>query len=260
MADTRIDVIIPAYNEEGSIGLVLDALPRPLVRRVIVADNNCTDRTAEVARAHGAIVVPALRQGYGSACLAALAFAEQDPPDVVVFVDADFADDPTELPLIVEPILAGRAEMVIGSRTLKPQPPGAFTPQQYFGNKLACFLMRLFFGVRFTDLGPFRAITWPAIQKLHMRDPNYGWTVEMQIKAARHNLRFEEIAVNYRPRKFGVSKVSGSLTGTIKAGYKILLLIFRYGFLPVAAPPASPIPPADEKMGDAGVAATSKDG
>jgi glycosyltransferase involved in cell wall biosynthesis len=224
-----IDVIIPAYNEEESIGLVLDALPRDRVRRVVVADNNSKDRTASVACEHGAVVVPAPRQGYGSACLAALAYVRHDPPDVVVFIDADFSDDPTELPLIAEPIEAGRAQMVIGSRTLKPQPPGAFTPQQRFGNQLACTLMRLLFRVRFTDLGPFRAITWDALEHLQMCDPNYGWTVEMQIKAAKRGLRFEEVAVNYRPRKFGESKVSGSLKGTVLAGYKILLLIFKYG-------------------------------
>ncbi len=226
-----IDVIIPAFNEEESIGLVLDALPRGRVRRIVVGDNNSTDRTAAVARDHGAIVVPAPRQGYGSACLSALAYARNDPPDVVVFIDADFSDDPTELTLIVEPIEAGRAEMVIGSRTLKRQPPGAFTPQQKFGNQLACTLMRLLFRVRFTDLGPFRAITWDALERLEMRDPNYGWTVEMQIKAAKRGLRFEEVAVDYRPRRFGQSKVSGSLKGTILAGYKILLLIFKYGLL-----------------------------
>ena len=225
------DVIIPAFNEEESIGLVLDALPRDRVRRIVVADNNSTDRTADVARAHGAIVVPAPRQGYGSACLAALAYVKSDPPEVVVFVDADFSDDPTELPLIVEPIESGRVEMVIGSRTLKPQPPGAFTPQQKFGNQLACVLMRILFRVRYTDLGPFRAITWEALERLQMCDPNYGWTVEMQIKAAKQKLRFEEVAVDYRPRKFGQSKVSGSLKGTILAGYKILLLIFKYGML-----------------------------
>ncbi len=224
-----IDIIIPAYNEAESIGLVLRALPTGTFRKVIVCDNNSTDRTAEVARENGAIVVPAVRQGYGSACLAGLAFAANDPPEIVVFIDADFADDPTELPLIVEPILAGRCEMVIGSRTLKAQPAGAFTPQQYFGNRLACFLMQVLFRVRFTDLGPFRAIRWDTLQQLNMVDPNYGWTVEMQIKAARRKIRFGEVAVNYRPRKFGESKISGSLKGTIKAGYKILYLIIRYG-------------------------------
>ncbi len=233
MAD-RIDVVIPAFNEADSIGLVLDGLLRPktgvsVVRRVVVADNNSRDATASVARQHGATVVPAPIQGYGSACLAALSHLRDDPPDVVVFVDADFSDDPDDLPLILAPILSGEIEMVIGSRTLKPQPPGAFTPQQYFGNKLACFLMRILFGARFTDLGPFRAIRWDSLERLRMCDPNYGWTVEMQIKAARQKLRFAEVAVNYRPRKFGVSKVSGSIKGTILAGYKILLLIGRYG-------------------------------
>lgn len=230
----RIDVVIPAYNEADSIGLVLDGLLRPksgetLVRRVVVADNNSRDDTARVAQQHGAIVVRAPIQGYGSACLAALAHLKTDPPDIVVFVDADFSDDPADLPSIVAPILSNDAHLVIGSRTLKPQPRGAFTPQQYFGNKLACSLMRILFKTHFTDLGPFRAVTWDSLERLKMCDPNYGWTVEMQIKAARQKIPFTEVPVNYRPRQFGVSKVSGSIKGTVLAGYKILLLIFRYG-------------------------------
>jgi glycosyltransferase involved in cell wall biosynthesis len=225
-----IDVIIPAYNEEGSIATVIAAIPSAYVRHVIVADNNSRDATAKVAQQAGAIVVPAPVQGYGSACLAGLARAAVDPPDIVVFVDADFADDPTQLPMLIEPIISGRAQMVIGSRTLRPQPRGAFTPQQYFGNKLACFLMRLFFGARYTDLGPFRAVTWSVLQSLKMSDPNYGWTVEMQIKAARAKIMYEEVAVDYRPRMAGESKISGSFVGTFRAGYKIFLLIARYGF------------------------------
>ncbi|MBC7782965.1 MAG: glycosyltransferase family 2 protein [Burkholderiales bacterium] len=225
-----IDVIIPAFNEAESVALVIKHLPKLLIRNIVVADNNSTDNTAAVTRDAGAIVVPARRQGYGAACLAGLAYLSADPPEIVVFIDADFSDDPAELPLLIAPLIEGRADLVIGSRTLKPQPADAFTPQQYFGNKLACFLMRWLFAARFTDLGPFRAITWEALSRLHMSDPNYGWTVEMQIKAARLKLRAVEIAVNYRPRRFGVSKVSGSLTGTLRAGYKILYLIFRYGF------------------------------
>jgi len=225
-----IDVVIPAYNEEGSIEAVIAALPRECVRRVIVADNNSRDATAERARSAGATVVPAPVQGYGSACLAGLAVIALDPPDIVVFIDADFSDDPTQLTMLVEPIITGRAQMVIGSRTLKPQPRDAFTPQQYYGNKLACFLMRHLLNARYTDLGPFRAIQWNALQWLKMSDPNYGWTVEMQIKAARAGLTWEEVAVDYRPRLTGKSKISGSLVGTFRAGYKILLLIARYGF------------------------------
>jgi len=228
----RIAVVIPAWNEEGSIGRVIDGLPRDYVDRVVVADNNSTDYTASVARKFGAEVVPAHRQGYGSACLAALAhlraLADDERPEIVVFVDADFSDHPEQLPLLADPIIDGRADFVIGSRMLKKQPAGAMLPQAVFGNKLACFLMRLFFKKTYTDLGPFRAISWGALESLEMCDPNFGWTVEMQIKAARHNLRTQEVAVDYRPR-IGYSKITGTVSGTVRAGYKILLTLFRYG-------------------------------
>jgi len=234
LAIPRIFVVIPAWNEEGSIGRVIDDLPKRWVEteRVIVADNNSTDYTADVARKFGAAVVPAKQQGYGSACLAGLAYLESLPPErqpeVVVFIDADYSDHPEQLPQLVEPIARGEADFVIGSRMLKPQPEGALLPQAIFGNKLACFLMRLLFGVRYTDLGPFRAIRWDALRALRMVDTNFGWTVEMQIKAARAKLRITEIAVDYRPR-IGHSKITGTLSGTIRAGYKILYTIFRYG-------------------------------
>jgi glycosyltransferase involved in cell wall biosynthesis len=228
----NIAVVIPAWNEEGSIGRVIDELPADWVRRVVVADNNSTDYTADVARKFGAIVVPASRQGYGSACLAGLAFLralpEAERPDVVVFIDADYSDHPEQLPLLVGPILDGRADFVLGSRMLKRQPRGALLPQAVFGNKLACFLMRLLFGQRYTDLGPFRAIAWPALERMGMSDPTFGWTVEMQIKAARQRLRIVEVPVDYRPR-IGFSKITGTVSGTVRAGYKILLTIFRYG-------------------------------
>jgi glycosyltransferase involved in cell wall biosynthesis len=228
-------VLIPAWNEEGSIGRVINDLPKDVVGSVIVADNNSTDYTADVARKFGAAVVAAPRQGYGSACLAAMAevsaLPAQAQPEIVVFIDADYSDHADELPLLIAPILAGRADFVIGSRMLKPQPAGALLPQAVFGNKLACFLMRLLFGVRYTDLGPFRAIRWGALSSLGMVDTNFGWTVEMQIKAARAKLRIEEVAVSYRPR-IGYSKITGTISGTVRAGYKILWTIFRYGFLP----------------------------
>ena len=229
-----IAVIIPAWNEEGSIGRVIDDLPKDLASRIVVADNNSTDYTADVARKFGATVVPATRQGYGSACLAAIAHLESlpvdDQPEIVVFIDADFSDHPEQLPLLVEPILRGEADFVIGSRMLKPQPKGALLPQAIFGNKLACFLIRILFGQRYSDLGPFRAITFAALRKLQMCDKNFGWTVEMQIKAARQRLRIVEVPVDYRPR-IGYSKITGTVSGTIRAGYKILLTIFRYGIL-----------------------------
>jgi glycosyltransferase involved in cell wall biosynthesis len=233
-AIASIAVVIPAWNEEGSIGRVIDDLPKDLVARVIVADNNSTDYTADVARKFGATVVPAMRQGYGSACLAALAHLESLPadqqPQVIVFIDADYSDYPEQLPLLVDPILRGDADFVIGSRMLKRQPRGALLPQAVFGNKLACFLMRVLFRQCYSDLGPFRAITWDALRRLNMRDTNFGWTVEMQIKAARQKLRIREVAVDYRPR-IGYSKITGTVSGTVRAGYKILLTIFRYGIV-----------------------------
>jgi glycosyltransferase involved in cell wall biosynthesis len=228
----NIAIVIPAWNEQCSIGRVIDDLPKQWVQRVVVADNNSTDYTADVARKFGATVVPARRQGYGSACLAALAHLEALPaeqrPQVVVFIDADYSDHPEQLPLLVEPILAGRADFVIGSRMLKPQPAGALLPQAIFGNRLACFLMRILFRQRYTDLGPFRAIAWEKLRQLDMRDTNFGWTVEMQIKAARQRLRILEVPVDYRPR-IGYSKITGTVSGTVRAGYKILWTIFRYG-------------------------------
>jgi glycosyltransferase involved in cell wall biosynthesis len=223
----RLDVLIPAYNEEASLPLVLVELPKAWVRRVIVADNNSRDRTAEVARAAGAIVVPAPRQGYGSACLAAIAEARRlGPPDVVVFLDADHSDYPADLPLIAGPVARGEADMVIGSRMLGARERGALLAQAYFGNKLACFLMRLFWGGRYTDLGPFRAISWGALERLEMADPNFGWTVEMQVKALERGLRVAEAPARYR-RRVGVSKITGTVSGTVRAGYKILYTIFR---------------------------------
>ncbi len=223
-----VDVIIPAFNEESSIGQVIDDLPKTIVRRIIVADNNSSDATARVAREHAATVIPATTQGYGSACLAGLRFIADDPPDVVAFVDGDYSDHPEQLPLLIDPIARGEADFVIGSRMLKPQPAGALLPQAIFGNKLACFLIRILFGHRYTDLGPFRAIRWNALQRLNMRDKNFGWTVEMQIKAVQQKLQTLEVPVDYRPR-IGKSKITGTISGTVRAGYKIILTIFRHG-------------------------------
>ena len=231
-ADRRpadVAVVIPAWNEEGSIGRVIHDLPAAWHRRVIVADNNSTDYTAEVAKKFGATVVPAPRQGYGSACLAALDHLKKDPPAAVAFIDADYSDHPDQLGEIVGPVLNGTADLVIGSRMLRRQPRKALLPQAVFGNKLACFLIRLLTGQRYTDLGPFRAISWDALQRLHMSDPDFGWTVEMQLKAARLKLRVVEVPVDYRPR-IGYSKITGTLKGTVKAGYKILYTIARHGF------------------------------
>jgi glycosyltransferase involved in cell wall biosynthesis len=223
-----IDVVIPAYNEERSLPLVLAALPRPLVRRVVVADNNSRDATAAVAGAAGAEVVPAPRQGYGSACLAALGHLRASgPPTIVVFLDADFSDQPQELANVVAPILAGEADLVIGSRVLGTRERGALLPQARMGNVVACTLIRWLYGHRYTDLGPFRAIEWDALESLAMSDPNFGWTAEMQVKAVRRGLRVAEVPVSYRKR-IGVSKITGTLYGTVMAGFKILLTVFRH--------------------------------
>lgn len=223
-----VDVVIPAYNEEASLPLVLAAIPAESVRRVVVADNNSTDRTAELAREAGAEVVTAERQGYGSACLAGLGHLRRSgPPDLVVFLDGDYSDHPDELPWVVEPILRGDADLVIGSRTLGQRERGALLPQARVGNVIACVLIRILYRHRYTDLGPFRAVRWDALERLRMRDPDFGWTAEMQVKALRHKLRVAEVPVSYRKR-VGVSKITGTLKGSVLAGYKILTTVFRF--------------------------------
>ena len=223
-----IDVVIPALNEERSLPLVLAGLPRPPVRRVVVADNGSSDGTARVAREGGAEVVDAPRRGYGSACLAGLDHVRRTgPPDIVVFVDADWSDHPEELPRLIAPILAGEADLVIGSRILGSREPGALLPQARAGNLIACGLIRLLYRHRFTDLGPYRAIRWDALERLGMSYPNFGWTAEMQVKALRKGLRCAEVPVSYR-RRVGVSKITGTVTGTVRAGYKILWTVLRY--------------------------------
>mgnify|MGYP003956352681 CR=1 FL=1 len=222
-----IDAVIPALNEAENIGGVLDGIADRGLRRVVVGDNGSTDDTAAVARAHGAEVVFAPKRGYGTACLAALAHIAQDPPDAVLFLDGDGADDPEDLAALLAPIEADTADLVIGSRVTGEAEPGALTPVQIFGNVLSSSLVRLFFGVKFTDLGPYRVITWAGLTQLEMADPDFGWTVEMQAKAAKRRLRCTEVPVAYRRRRAGKSKVSGNLVGSFKAGVKILYTIGR---------------------------------
>ena len=221
----RISVIIPAFNEEKSIGLVLDALPQELLHEVIVVDNNSTDNTARSAIEKGARVVEEKRRGYGSACLKGI--SELDNPHIVVFLDGDFSDYPEEIIKLVAPIESGEMDFVLGSRMILPESRLALLPQSRYGNQLAVFLMRLFFRHQYTDLGPFRAIRYGALQSIAMQDTNFGWTVEMQIKAIKKGLRILEIPVKCRER-VGVSKITGTFSGTIKAGTKIIYTIFKY--------------------------------
>lgn len=221
----RVGVVIPALDEEEGIVTVLRALPRDGIDRVVVVDNGSTDRTAERARAEGADVVHEPRRGYGAACHRGIE-ALGARPDVIVFLDADAADDPAELPSLVEPIADGRADLVIGSRVLGDRQSGALTPHARFGNRLAVALIRATTGVRFTDLGPFRAIRRESLELLQMRDRGFGWTVEMQMRAAQAWLRCREIPVSYR-RRIGRSKISGTVLGSYHAGRCILGTIAR---------------------------------
>lgn len=228
----NIAVIIPAVNEEASIGKVIDALPKAYIMQVVVGNNASTDNTKKVAEAAGAIVVDEPRKGYGWACLKAMEEIStwQVMPEIVVFIDGDFSDYPEELPNVVAPILENEIDLVIGSRALGEKVKGSMTVPQVFGNWLATRLMRLFYGVRYTDLGPFRAIKYDKLLALKMADKTYGWTIEMQLKAANHKMTYTEVPVNYKKR-IGVSKVSGTLKGTIMAGYKIIGAVFKYKFV-----------------------------
>lgn len=224
-----IDVIIPAYNEQDAIGQVIAGIDKTLVREIVVVDNNSTDGTGSQALQSGAVVLTEKRRGYGSACLKGMDYLMDHtvPPEIVVFIDGDNSDFPQEMNKLITPILHNKADLVIGSRALGEREKGAMQPQQVFGNWLATRLLYLFYGVRFTDLGPFRAIRWKKLQQLEMRDKDYGWTVEMQVKAAKNKLVCIEVPVNYRKR-IGISKVSGTVKGTIMAGYKIIITLFKY--------------------------------
>ena len=222
--NTRIGVVIPAFNEEQAIGNVVRDIPS-WVDVIVVADNGSRDRTAAIATAAGAIVVHEAERGYGAACLAGIAKA--GTVDILVFVDGDYADHVEDMADVVDPIIERSQDFVLVSRALGEREAGALSPQQQFGNWLATRLISHIWGARYTDLGPFRAIRRTALEQLDMRDRNYGWTVEMQIKAAEAGLRFAEVPGRYR-RRIGVSKVSGTVKGTIMAGYKILSIIARH--------------------------------
>ncbi len=221
-------LIIPALDEEEAIGETLRAVPAGLFETILVVDNGSRDATAQAAQAAGARVVREPRRGYGAACLAGIA-ALPLGTEAVVFMDADGSDAPAEARRLLAPIAAGEADLVLGSRELGEAEPGALSPHQRFGNRLATLLTRLLLGHRFSDLGPFRAIRAESLEALEMRDTDYGWTIEMQIKAVRRGLRILEIPVSYRRRQAGRSKVSGNLWGSFSAGCKILWTVARRG-------------------------------
>lgn len=223
-----IDVLIPAFNEENAVGKVVAHIPA-IVRNIIVVNNNSNDATRSVAEDAGAIVLDEPVMGYGRACLTGMSFLNRlpQPPDIVVFLDADYSDFPEQLLDLIEPILSDNRDMVIGSRAIGTKEKGSMTLPQVFGNWLATTLMSWIFKTSYTDLGPFRAIRWTALMSLGMKDKNYGWTIEMQIKAAKIGLRTTEVPVDYRKR-IGISKVSGTVKGVFGAGYKILWTIWKY--------------------------------
>lgn len=220
-----VDVVIPALDEEEAIPHVLEAIPRHCVRRIVVCDNGSRDRTAERAREGGAVVVHEPRRGYGAACRRALEELALDPPEVVVFLDADRSDRPEEITALLEAL--DRADLVIGSRVRGARERGALTPQQIVGNAIACAALRALYGARYTDLGPFRAVRWSALQRMRMSDLGYGWTVQMQIEAARLRIPHAEVPVSYR-RRIGRSKISGTIRGTIGASITIVSLLARH--------------------------------
>lgn len=227
--EQNIIVIIPAFNEEKSIGKVINDIPKELVSEIIVCNNNSNDKTAENAKTAGATVLTEQKKGYGYACLAGINYAKtlKVKPDVVVFIDGDYSDFPEQTIELVSELNKKNLDLIIGSRVLGKPEKGSLTPQQIFGNALATWLMKVLYGVKFTDLGPFRAIKWNSLVAMEMQDKTYGWTVEMQLKAIKMKMKTGEIPVKYRKR-IGVSKVSGTVKGTVLAGYKIITTIFKY--------------------------------
>jgi glycosyltransferase involved in cell wall biosynthesis len=226
----NIKVIIPAFNEENAIAHVIEEIPNS-VNEIIVISNNSTDKTEDVAKKAGATVLVETKKGYGYACLKGLDYItkSENKPDIIVFLDGDYSDYPKDLTKLISPILNDNIDFVIGARVTRLREKGSMTPQQIFGNWLATFLMKLFFNAKFSDLGPFRAIKYDKLLQLKMEDKTYGWTVEMQLKILKHKISYVEIPVRYKNR-IGVSKVSGTVKGTIMAGIKIIGWILKYAF------------------------------
>lgn len=223
-----IKVIIPAFNEEKSIAKVIAEIP-DLVEEIVVVNNNSTDQTVQVSTKAGATVLTEKSKGYGYACLKGIDYLSQKDktPEILVFLDGDFSDFPQELTKVIQPILDDKADFVVGVRVKDLRESGSLTPQQVFGNWLACFLMKILYQSSFTDLGPFRAIRWDTLENLKMSDKTYGWTIEMQLKVLRQKISYQEVPVSYKKR-IGVSKVSGTVKGTIFAGVKIIGWIFKH--------------------------------
>lgn len=222
-----VGVLIPALNEALNLGDTIAGLPDGMVDTILVVDNGSNDGTGNVAREAGAVVITEPKRGYGQACLAGIGWYRENPVDIILFLDADGADDPSYTANLLEPIVLNEVDFVIGSRLLGKREPGALPQHAAWGNRLSVFLIKKLFGYVYTDLGPFRAIRWSALENLKMADEDYGWTVEMQVKALKKNIRIKEIAVPYRRRKHGKSKVSGTVRGTVLAGWKIITTIIK---------------------------------
>ncbi|MAH82641.1 MAG: UDP-glucose--dolichyl-phosphate glucosyltransferase [Flavobacteriaceae bacterium] len=224
----KVSIIIPALNEEKSIASVIKSIPK-VYDKLIVVDNGSSDNTSKIAGQNGATVLYEENIGYGSACLKGIDFLSKNPPDVLVFLDGDYSDYPEEISKILNPIFKDNFDFVIGCRNKNLRESGSMTPQQIFGNKLACFLMSIIYNSKFSDLGPFRAIKWDTLNSLKMEDKTYGWTVEMQLKVLIKRIQYCEVPVRYRKR-IGYSKVSGTIKGSILAGIKIIGWILKYSF------------------------------
>jgi glycosyltransferase involved in cell wall biosynthesis len=228
-SNLKIAVIIPAYNEETSIGKVIRDIPEGIADDIIVVDNGCTDDTAAVARRCGATVITEPRRGYGAACIKGISVLDKCGPDAVVFLDADYSDYPGQITRLLDPVADDKADFVLGSRVLGNREQNALLPQVYWGNKTAVFLIRMLFGFKYTDMGPFRAIRYNSLMRLGMKDRDFGWNAEMQVKALQELLWIKEVPVDYRKR-IGTSKISGTISGTLGAGTKIIYTILKYRF------------------------------